>query len=103
MVFVDGRPRWRFQDPWSERGNHAFDLSLSAQAIANAEEEAAKKKVGSAAALKQLDKLRKEAVKSTKEADKTSEELAARKEEHKVCNALTHHSLAHVADMIRGW
>ena len=62
-------------------------LRLFAQAIAAAEEEAAKKKVGSAAALKQLDKLRKEAVKATSEADKISEELAARKEEHKVCKA----------------
>ncbi|CAK0785709.1 hypothetical protein CVIRNUC_008920 [Coccomyxa viridis] len=53
------------------------------QAIAAAEEEAAKKKVGSAAALKQLEKLHKEAVKSTSEADKISEELVARKQEHK--------------------
>ena len=72
----------------------ASALSLSAQAIAAAEEEAAKKKVGSAAALKQLDKLRKEAVKSTSEADKIFEELVARKQEHKVRNALMDHRLA---------
>ena len=56
------------------------------QAISAAEEEAAKKKVGSAAALKQLEKLRKEAAKTSKEAEKVSEELLARKEEHKVNN-----------------
>jgi hypothetical protein len=58
------------------------------QAISAAEEEAAKKKVGSAAALKQLEKLRKEAAKTSKEAEKVSEELLARKEEHKVNNGI---------------
>ena len=77
-------------------------LSLPAQAIAAAEEEAAKKKVGSAAALKQLEKLRKEAVKSTSEADKISEELAARKQEHKVRNALIDRRLADTAGMTKG-
>lgn len=54
------------------------------QAISSAEEEAAKKKVGSAAALKQLDRLRKEAAKTSKEAEKTSEDLDACRNEHKV-------------------
>ena len=76
-----------FEIPRLNWAMRASALSLSAQAIAAAEEEATKKKVGSAAALKQLDKLRKEAVKATSEADKISEELAAKKEEHKVCKA----------------
>lgn len=58
------------------------------QAISAAEELAAKKKVGSAAALKQLEKLRKEAAKTSKEAENVSEELLARKEEHKVNNQI---------------
>ena len=58
--------------------------------------------MGSTAALKQLDKLRKEAVKSTIEADKTTEELAAKKEEHKVRDAWMCHGHASIAGMIRG-
>lgn len=68
------------------RAEHAYDRIATVQAISAAEEEAAKKKVGSAAALKQLEKLRKEAAKTSKEAEKVSEELLARKEEHKVNN-----------------
>ena len=63
---------------WSLKG-----LCL-AQDISVAEGEAAKKKVGSAAAVKQLEKLRKEAAKTSKDAEQTSSELASRKEEHKV-------------------
>ena len=55
-----------------------------AQDISVAEAEAAKKKVGSAAAVKQLEKLRKEAAKTSKDAEQTAAELASRKEEHKV-------------------
>ena len=54
------------------------------QAISAAEEDAAKKKVGSAAALKQLEKLRKEAARTSKEVEKTADDLASRKREHKV-------------------
>ena len=55
-----------------------------AQDISTAEEEAAKKKVGSAAAMKQLEKLRKEGSKTSKEAERTADELSSKKEEHKV-------------------
>ena len=58
-----------------------------AQDISAAEEEAAKKKVGGAAAVKQLEKLRKEAAKTSKDAERTAEELASRKEEHKVSHS----------------
>ena len=57
-----------------------------AQDISAAEGEAAKKKVGSAAAVKQLEKLRKEAVKTSKDAERTAAELASSKEEHKVAD-----------------
>lgn len=55
-----------------------------AQGISAAEEEAAKKRAGSAAAVKQLGKLRREAAKTSKEAERTADELASKKEEHKV-------------------
>ena len=61
------------------------------QAISAAEEEAAKKKVGSAAALRQLEKLRKEAARTSKEAEKTADDLASRKGEHKVRNRTSVH------------
>ena len=57
---------------------------MSAQGISAAEEEAAKKKVGSATAVKQLEKLRKEAAKTSKDAERTADELASKKVEHKV-------------------
>lgn len=56
------------------------------QDISTAEGEAAKKKVGSAAAMKQLEKLRKEAAKTSKDAERTADELASKKEENKVAD-----------------
>ncbi len=63
---------------------HSHKGIVPMQAISAAEEEAAKKKVGGAAALKQLEKLRKEAARTSKEAEKTADDLASRKGEHKV-------------------
>ena len=62
----------------------SHDVCGWGQDISTAEEEAAKKKVGGAAAVKQLEKLRKEAAKTSKDAERTAEDLASKKEEHKV-------------------
>jgi len=61
------------------------------QDIASAEEESAKKKVGAATAVKQLEKLKKEAARTEADAAKAETELAARKDEHKVlsCSLLS--------------
>ena len=68
---------------------------VRAQDIAAAEEEGARKRVGAAAAAKQLEKLRKDIVKSQADADRVEADLAVRKAEAKARPRCPQHASDH--------
>ena len=67
--------------------------AVRVQDIAGAEEEAAKSRVGAAAAGKQAEKLRKESAKTDADAAKAEADIAARKAEQKVGHVGPYHEL----------